>query len=137
MRAVAGRQRDDEQHQAERGHPDADPLAQADLEAEDPLGHTARMTTPVESTAWTTRERGVGERGDVEEPGAGGDGHADREPLAAYSCLAVRNGWRMSTCGASLAPVLIEEAKLRRDGAGQREQDAQIQRHKCPLRQLS
>ena len=34
-----GGQRDDQQHQAERGHADADPLAQADLEAEQPLGH--------------------------------------------------------------------------------------------------
>ena len=52
--AGGGRKRDDEQQQAERGHADADPLPEADLEAEDPLSHTARITTPVERTACTT-----------------------------------------------------------------------------------
>ena len=91
---------------------------------------TARITTPVESTAWTT-ESGAN------ASAATWNSHATAAmpmPIAnhlhEYSCTAVRNGCRMSTVGSVVgALVLIEKAQLRGDRAGQREQDAQIQRH--------
>ena len=128
--AVRGRERDHEQQQAERGHADADPLAHADLEAEDPLGHDGEDHDAGGEHGLDDRERGVGEGGDVEEPGAGGDGHADREPLARVQLLGrperMTDVDRRSLVGAL---VLVEKAQLRRDRAGEREQDAQIQRH--------
>ena len=76
------------------------------------------------------RQRGEGKGGDVEEPRAGGDGHADREPLAGVQLLSrperMTDVDRGSLVGAL---VLVEKAQLRRDRAGEREQDAQIKRH--------
>ena len=69
--AVGGRKRDHEQQQAERGHADADPLAQADLEAEDPLGHDGEDHDAGGEDGLDDRQRGVGQGGDVEDPGAG------------------------------------------------------------------
>ena len=104
MRARRVRQRDDEQQQAERGHADADPLADADLEAEDALGQHGEDHDAGGEHGLDDRQRREGERGDVEDPGADGDGHADGEPPAAEEELDGRSGWRMSTCGAAQAP---------------------------------
>ena len=128
--AVRGGERDHEQQQAERGHGDADPLAHADLEAEDPLGHDGEDHDAGGEHGLDDRQRGEGERGDVEDPGAGGDGHADREPLARVQLL--RRTERMTDVDRGRLVgtlVLVEKAQLCGDRAGKREQDAQIQRH--------
>ena len=81
MGAGLGGERDDEQYEAERGHAHADPLAHADLEAEDALGEDREHHDAGGEHGLDDRERGEGESRDVEQPGAGGDAHADREPL--------------------------------------------------------
>ena len=127
VRAARGRQRDDEEEEAAGGHADADPLAGADLEAEQPLGHHGEDHDAGGEHRLDDRERGVGEGGDVEEPGAGGDGHADREPLRGEELL--DRAQRMAHVDLRRLvgpPVLVQEAKLRHDGANKRQQYAQV-----------
>ena len=137
VRRRGGRQRDDEQQQAARGHRDAEPLAQADLEAEHPLGEHGEDHDAGGEHGLHDRQRREGQRGDVEDPGAERDGHAEREPLER---TARGRPQRMADVdGGCLVrtPVLVEEAELCRDRAGEREQDAEIERHVDACRQVS
>ena len=82
VRAGLGGERDDEQQQAERGHARRRPTGGVPTsKPKMRSARTASITTPVREHGLDDRQRGEGERGDVEQPGAGGDAHADREPL--------------------------------------------------------
>ena len=125
-------ERHHEQDQADGGHGHADPLAAADLEAEEAVGQRGEDDDAGRQHGLDDRERREGERGDVQQPGAERDAHADGEPLGREEGLDglqrmadvhVRSGVR--------APVLVEKAKLRGDGAGQCQQDSDVQRHVC------
>ena len=121
VRAGRGRERDHEEEEAAGGHADADPLAHADLEAEHPLGQHGEHDDAGGEHGLDDRHRGEGEGGDVEEPGAGGDGHADREPLGLEEVAA--GAQRMAHVDLRRlvgAAVLVEEAQLRNDGADER-----------------
>ena len=128
MRAVRRRQRDDQQHEAAGGHRDAGPLARPDVEAEDPLGQHGEDHDAGREHRLHDRERRQRQRGDVEQPRAERDRHADREPLRAEQRLA--RPQRMADVDARRlvgAAVLVEETELCRDRAGEREQDAEVQ----------
>jgi hypothetical protein len=136
--AVDGWKRDDEQEQAERGHGDADPLAEPDLEAEDPLSHDGEDHDAGGEDGLDHRERGVGEGSHVEDPGTGGDGHADREPLAAVELLGrAERVTDVDRRGLVRTLVLVKKAQLRGDGADERQQNAQIQRQRVLVRRMS
>ena len=62
-----------EQQQADGGHADADPLAGADLEAEQPLGQHREHHDAGGEHGLDDGQRRERERGDVQDPGAGGD----------------------------------------------------------------
>ena len=130
VRAVAAGQREDEEEQAGAVMPTPSHWRAPTWKPNTRSASTARSTTPVESTAWTTDSGRERERGDVEDPGAGGDRHADREPArgeqrapAAERMAHVHRGRRVR------APVLVEEAQLGGERAGEREEDAQVQGH--------
>jgi hypothetical protein len=134
VRAVrAAGQRDHEQHEAERGHGDADPLAHADLEPEDPVGEHGEDDDTGGEHRLDDGQRGGRHGRDVEQPRDRGDAHADRKPLARVQLL--RRTERMTDVNrGSLigALVLVEKAQLRCDCASKRQQNAQIQRQQCP-----
>ena len=86
---------------------DADPLAHADLEAEDPLGHHGQDHDAGREHGLDDGQRGERERGDVEQPRDGGDAHADREPLARVQLHGRPERVPDVTVGASLAPLCL------------------------------
>ena len=61
------------------------PLAGADLEAEHALGEDREDHDAGGEHGLDDGQRREGERGDVQDPGPGGDGHADGEPPARKS----------------------------------------------------
>ena len=130
VRAVRGGQRDGEQDQARGGEAEPCPLAPADLEAEEAVGHHGDQDDPAGEHDLDHRHRGHRQRGDVEAPGAGGHEHAEREPLRrvqrAGRAQRVTDVDRGRLAGAA---VLEEEPEVRNDRAEQREQDAELNRH--------
>ena len=91
---------------------------------------TARITTPVERTAWTTDSGAKASAATWKNQAPVATAMPIANHLHEYSCFAVRK--RMPDVdrgGLVRALVLVKKAQLRGDGAGQREQDAQIQRH--------
>ena len=107
-------------------HRHARPLARADLEAEDPLREHRQHHDAGREHGLDDGERSEDEGGDVEQPGAERDAHADREPLGAEQRGAgaqrVPDVHRRRLVGAA---VLVEEAELGCEGAAEREQDAE------------
>ncbi len=81
VRAVHRRQRRAEQHQPGGGQRQADPLAAADLEAEQPLGHHRDEHHAGRERDLDHGHRRQRERGHVQAPAGGRDEHAQREPL--------------------------------------------------------
>ena len=86
--AVGRRHGEDEQHEPGRGHRDARPLAAADAVAEDPVAEHGEHHDAGGEHDLDRRERGERERGDVQDPRAGGDRHADREPASTRTATA-------------------------------------------------
>ena len=120
-----GRERETEQHQPGRRQPEADPLPAADSHAEDALGHDREQHHPAGQHRLNDRQRHDRHRGDVEDPGAAGDHHPDGEPAGGVQLARgaerpahVDRGRRAG------ATVLVEEADVGRERAGEREQDA-------------
>jgi hypothetical protein len=121
---------DAEQDQAERGAGEAQPLALADLEAEDAVGHDRDEHDATGEHDLHHRERGQRDGGDVQRPRAASHAHADREPLRApqAACRAQRVA-DVDRRGRARAPVLEEEAQVRGEGAQKRQQDAEMKGH--------
>ena len=65
---------------------------------------TARITTPVESTAWTTDSGAKASAATCSSQAPSATPMPIANHLEANSDLTVRSGWRMSTFGAALAP---------------------------------
>ena len=92
---------------------------------------TASITTPVESTAWTTDSgaNAIAATCRTQAP------TATAMPIANHFCansdLTLSHGRRMSTFGGVTgAAVLVQEAELRHEGAAEREQDSEVERHR-------
>ena len=68
---------------------------------------TARITTPVERTAWTTESGAKASAATWKSHAPAAMAMPIANHLHEYSCTAVRNGCRMSTVGASLAPLCL------------------------------
>ena len=132
VRAGLGGQRDHEQDEAGGGHRDADPLAAADLEAEHPLGHHREHHDAGGEHGLDDGERGEGRAATWQQPGAERDAHADREPARRNSDAPAAADGGCRPGRRVRAPVLVEEAQLRCDGAGERDQDSQIESHVVP-----
>ena len=112
----------------DRGHRDAGPLAAADAVAEDAVAEHREDHDAGGEHDLHRRERGERERGDVQDPGADGDRHADREPLGGEQ--RPRAGQRPPQRDERRAPgaaVLAQEAQLRDDGAYERQRDPKLQ----------
>ena len=97
----------DEEEEAAGGHADADPLAGADLEAEQPLGHHGEDHDAGGEHGLDDGERGEGEGGDVEDQALVATAMPIANHLEEKRLLTVRSGWRTSTFGASLAPLCL------------------------------
>ena len=107
--------------------PQPHPLPAADLQPEHPLGDHRQHHDAACQHRLNDRERGERHRRDMEHPGARGDDHPDREARATCRARSAhRNGSahvdRGRRAGASM---LVEEADVRRESAGERKQDAE------------
>jgi hypothetical protein len=131
---VGVRQREDEHEQADRRHGHAGPLTGADdlteeLRAENGEHHDAGGHDRLDGG-----QRRHGERGDVQDPGARCNGHADREPLRREQAAgALERTARVDRRRARRPTVLAEKAQLRGRGAGKRQHDPEFQ-DPSPLR---
>ena len=68
---------------------------------------TARITTPVLRTAWTTESGANASAATWKNQAPVATAMPIANHLQLESCFADRSGWRMSTCGASLAPLCL------------------------------
>ena len=125
MRAVGDRQGEAEERQPDRGQAQADPLAPAHGEAEETLGHDREQHHASGEHRLHDRHGREGERADVEDPRPGRDEHPEREPLRGEERAARAERMaqidRRRRAGAA---VLVEEAKVRDERAGEGEEDA-------------
>ena len=95
------------------------------------LGEHREEHEPARDDRLHDRERRHGHRGHVQGPGADGDQHAQREPLRAEQRGAAAERVLPVDVGCcARAPVLVEEPEVRRERAGEREQDAELKRHR-------
>jgi hypothetical protein len=123
--AVGGREAEAEQQQADGRQHDPDPLLAGDREAEGALGHHGQQDHAAGEDGLDERQRGDGHGGDVEDPSGRGDQHADREQLGGEQGLGGPE--RMADVDGrrgARSPMLEQEADVRREGAGEREEDA-------------
>ena len=130
VRAPRTGQRDGEKRQAECGEPDPDPLAAAEVEAEDALRENREEDEAACHHGLDDRERRQGHREDVESPRARRDEHAEGEVAvteevggAAAGVLPVdRRRGRGS-------PVLVEKAQVGGERAQERTEDSELNGH--------
>ena len=132
--AAGARQREHEQRQAGGGHDHADPLARADLAAEQPLAHHGEHHDAGRERDLDDGQRGERERGHVEDPSAGGDRHADREPARAEQVTgAAQRRAQLDPRGHRGAAVLAQKPELRDGRAQQCEPDTDVQVTSLPF----
>ena len=113
-----GRQGHGQEHQAERGEADASPLARADRVAEPALSEHRQEDEPAGDDRLDDRERRHRQSRHVEDPRAEGHEHADREPLRPEQSDRARDRMLQADVGSRAgAPVLEQEAHVRREGA--------------------
>jgi hypothetical protein len=97
----------DEEEQAGGRHADPEPLTRADLEAEHALREHGQEHDAGGQHGLDDGQRREREGEDVQDPGAGGDRHADGEPARGEQRAPLRSGWRTSTDGAAFAPLCL------------------------------
>ncbi len=125
VRAGAGGEGDGQQREAERGEPDADPLAAADVGAEPAVGDDREEDEPAREDGLDERERREREGADVEDPGEEGDAHAEGERARAEEGDgAAQRVARLDGRGGARAAVLQQEAEVGEEGADERQEDA-------------
>ena len=130
VRAVAGGQRDREQHEADERQREPPPLALADLEAEQAVGHDGQQHEPAGQHDLDDGQRRQRDRADVQDPGAEADEHADGEPaLAPQRARRAQRVADVDVAGAAGSAVLVEERQVRGEGAEQREEDSELEAH--------
>ena len=119
-----------EEREADRGQPDAHPLALAELEPEPAVREHGEEDEPAGDHGLHQREGRQRQRGDVQDPGDERHGEADRPPLggeqprgAAQRVADVDLGRR------DRAPVLPEEGQVGGEGAAKREQESDLYGH--------
>jgi hypothetical protein len=118
MRAVSARQRDREKREAEGGHADADPLPGAHVEAEDAVGEDREEDQPGRDDRLHERQRRERHGRDVEDPGADGDAHTDREPLRRPEVLGALKRVLPLHGGRSAGSTMLEqEGQVREESA--------------------
>jgi hypothetical protein len=113
-----------------RGHRKAPPLAAPDAHPEQPVGHHGDQRDAAGQHGLDHRHRCKRQSGHVQHPREAADAHPDREPLrsperdgGAQRVPDVDRG--AGTCAA----VLEEEREVAAEGAEQREQDSEVERH--------
>ena len=89
------------------------PTGGADAKPKMRSAMTASITTPAGEHGLHDRERRQRERRHVQDPGAGRDEHADREPRERNRSRAVRSGWWTSTAGAATAHGACRGTRVR------------------------
>ena len=128
VRPVGLREGDAQQDEAEGREAEPEPLALADLEAEHAVRHDGEEHEAAGEDRLDDRQRSQGDGRHVEDPGTGTDAHADGEPGLTPERRAglqrVLDVDRRSRAGTT---VLVEEREVRREGAGEREEDAQVE----------
>jgi hypothetical protein len=128
---VAGRQGEAEQEQADTGHRKAAPLARADAEAEQAVGHDGEQDEPAGENRLDYREGRKRDGRDVQQPCEQANAHADREPA-----LAPQRGSRaqrmadVDGAGRAGTTMLVEERQVRREGADQRNENSKVKGHR-------
>ena len=126
--AAGVRQGQHEQRQAGGGHDHADPLARADLAAEQPLAEHREHHDAGRERHLDERERREGERRDVQDPGAGRDRHAENEPARAEQAAdALQRRAQLDARRQRRAAVLAQEPELRDGRAQERKPDTDVQ----------
>ncbi len=131
VRAVGSvRERHGQQDQAQAGEREAPPLPVADLDAEQALGHHADHHDAAGEDDLDDRDRRHRQRGDVEDPRARRDRHADGEPLRAVEVLRrLERVPDVDLRALAGSAVLEEEPEVRDEGADERQEDAELDRH--------
>jgi hypothetical protein len=120
-------QRDGQQRQADGGAADAGPLARTDVAAEPALGEQRQEDQAAGDDRLDDRQRRERQRGDVEKPGDERHAHADREPLRAEQRDGAGQRVAQGDVGGGHRPAMLEqEAEVRRQGAGERQQDSDL-----------
>ncbi len=121
--AVHRRQRQAQDHQAGGREKQAHPLTPSDFEAEQALGHHGDEHHARRQGDLDHRHGRERERGDVQSPARGSDGHAERKPLGGIeqpdrsqgmADLDLRHGVRPSE--------LVEEPEVRHESADEGEE---------------
>ena len=122
VRAAGGRKRDRQQHEAEGGEADAEPLAAADAEAEDALGEDREEDEAAGDDGLDERERRERHRRDVEAPGADAPPACRSRTTSSGTARApLRSGCRhVDVRRRAGAPVLAQEAQVRGESAEER-----------------
>ena len=105
--------------EADGGEGQADPLALADLEAEDAIGHHGDEHDAAGEDDLDDRQRHQRDRRHVQAPGPATDAMPIVNQREEYSALAVRSGCLTSTAGASQAPRCLKK-KLRFEATAHR-----------------
>ena len=130
VRAVARRQRDRQQDEPDERQREAPPLALADLEAEEAVGHDGEQHEAARQHDLDDRQRRQRDRADVQDPREEADEHADREPaLAPQRAGRPQRVPDVDITRAASSAVLVQERQVRGEGAQQREENAELKAH--------